>query len=164
MYKIRTMHDVVSRWLCSTAWSSNALNDVLEGVAANVSLMWSLTCWLYPLATNLAFKGSDDPTSLDNPTLSFSCQRAGVHLTIDVLLHKTVKLWCDGSLDVIRGLLAEVVLIEVLKFNCLLGEVVILSCRCWWLPVINANSQQRRHCWRCWRYWDCLYLRRWSLK
>ena len=32
---------------------------MLDGVAANVSLMWSLMYWLDPLATNLAFSGPE---------------------------------------------------------------------------------------------------------
>ena len=42
-----------------------------------------------------------------------------------MLLAKTVKFRCDGSLDVVFGVLAEVVLVEVLKFDGLFDEVLL---------------------------------------
>ena len=69
---------------------------------------------------------SNDPSGLDDPTLLFWCQAVNVNSTIDVLLAETVKFRCDGCLDVILGVLTEVVLIvEVLRFDCLLDEVLL---------------------------------------
>ena len=70
---------------------------------------------------------SDDPSGLDDSTLLFWCQAVDVDFSIDVSLAETVKLRCDGSLDVILGVLTEVILIEILKFDGLLDEV-LLSC------------------------------------
>ena len=52
-------------------------------------------------------------------------QTVDVHFTIDVLLSKTVKFRCWCSLDVIRCILAEVVLIEVVHLDGLLDEVLL---------------------------------------
>ena len=148
---------------------------------------------------------SDDPSSFDDPMLLLGCQAVDVNFLIDVLLAKTVKFRCDGGLDVILGVPTEVILVEVLKFNCLLDEVLLkllflidvggdlkyatvnrdvheaftkkflkvlfmrdvddIGCLWWrstrWIVVLACWSM---YCWRCLRYWRCLYLRRWSLE
>ena len=70
-------------------------------------------------------RGRNDPSSLDDPTLLVRCQAVDVHFLIDVLLPKAVKFRCDGCLDVIFSVLTEVVLVEVLKFNGLLDDVLL---------------------------------------
>ena len=56
----------------------------------------------------------------------FRCQAANVNFIIDVLLAKTVKfIRSDGGLDVVFSVLAEVVFVEVLKFDGLLDEVLL---------------------------------------
>ena len=55
----------------------------------------------------------------------FWCQAVDVHFSVDVSLAETVKLGCNGSLDVIFGVLAEAIFIEVLKFDGLLDEVLL---------------------------------------
>ena len=68
---------------------------------------------------------SDDPSSLDDTMLLFWRQAVDVNLTVDVLLAKTVKFRCDGSLDVVHGVLTDVVFVEVLKFDGLFDEVLL---------------------------------------
>ena len=70
-------------------------------------------------------RGPDDPSRLDDTTLLFWCQTVDVNFTVDVLLAKTVKFRCDDSLDVIFGVLTEVVFVEVQKFDGLLDEVLL---------------------------------------
>ena len=57
--------------------------------------------------------------------LLFWRQAVGVNFTVDVLPAKTVKISCDDSLDVILGVLTEVVFIEVLKLDGLLDEAFL---------------------------------------
>ena len=61
----------------------------------------------------------------DDLTLLFRCQAVEVNFTVDVLLVKTVKFRCNGCLDVVLGVLVEVIFVEVLKFDCLLDEVLL---------------------------------------
>ena len=62
---------------------------------------------------------------LDDSTLLFWRQAVDGNFTIDVLLVETVKLRCNGCLDVILGVLAEVIFIEVLKLDGLLDDVLL---------------------------------------
>ena len=68
---------------------------------------------------------SNDPSGLDDPTLLFWCQVVDVNFLIDVLLAKTMKFRCYGTLDVVLSVLTEVNLIEVLKFDGLLDAVLL---------------------------------------
>ena len=68
---------------------------------------------------------SHDPSSLDDPMLLLRCQAVDVHFLIDVLLAEAMKFRCDGCLDVIFGVLTEVIFIEVLKLNSLLDDVFL---------------------------------------
>ena len=68
---------------------------------------------------------SNVPSSLDDSTLLFRCQAVDVNFSVDVPFVETVKLRCDGSLDVVLGVLNEVVFIEVLKLDGLLDEVLL---------------------------------------
>ena len=93
---------------------------------------------------------SHDPSSLDDPMLLLRCQAVDVHFLIDVLLAEAMQFRCDGCLDVIFGVLTEVIFIEVLKFDSLLDdvclpEVVAPSCRCWWLlEVCHCSPRCQR--------------------
>ena len=151
-------------------------------------------------------QGPTGPSSLDGTMLLFWCQTVDVNLTVDVLLAKTVKFRCDGSLDVILGVLTEVVFVEVLKFDGLLDEVLLkllfllvdvggylkhAAVHCdvneartkkflkfifmrnvndvgcfWWRStrMVVVLSCWSMYCLRCWRYWNCLCLWRWTLK
>ena len=53
------------------------------------------------------------------------CCSGDVNFSIDVPLVETMKFRSDGSLDVVLGVLAEVIFIEVLKFDGLLDEVLL---------------------------------------
>ena len=53
-------------------------------------------------------------------------QAIDVNFAIDVLFSKTVKFRCNCGFDVIFGVLAEVILVEVLNFDGLLGEVLLM--------------------------------------
>ena len=68
---------------------------------------------------------SDDPSGLDDLLLLLWCQAVDVNLSIDVPFVEIVKFRCDSSLNVVLRVLTEVILIEVLKFDGLLDEVLL---------------------------------------
>ena len=96
---------------------------------------------------------------------------SGVKLSMStspLLLAETVKFRCDGCLDVVLGVLTEVIFVEVLKLDGLLDEVlldvVVPSCRCWWLlevchcprrcprslDQVDLEVHFHAECQRCW--------------
>ena len=68
---------------------------------------------------------SNDPSSFDDSTLLFWCQVVDVNFFVDVLLAKAMKFRGNGCFDVILGVLAEVILVEVLKLDGLLDDVLL---------------------------------------